>query len=71
MPATADSIDGFLKQTAELLRRIDQGAGGRAVELLLTCYDRGGRVFTLGNGGSASTAQHFACDLAKFVIAPG
>jgi D-sedoheptulose 7-phosphate isomerase len=28
-------------------------------------------VFTLGNGGSASTAQHFACDLAKFVIPAG
>jgi D-sedoheptulose 7-phosphate isomerase len=28
-------------------------------------------VWTLGNGGSASTAQHFACDLAKFVIPPG
>ena len=25
----------------------------------------------LGNGGSASTAQHFACDLAKFVIPAG
>ena len=28
-------------------------------------------MFTLGNGGSASTAQHFACDLAKFVIPAG
>jgi D-sedoheptulose 7-phosphate isomerase len=25
----------------------------------------------LGNGGSASTAQHFACDLAKYVIPAG
>src|SRR5438477_210796 len=24
----------------------------------------------MGNGGSASTAQHFACDLAKYVIPP-
>jgi D-sedoheptulose 7-phosphate isomerase len=38
---------------------------------LLECYQRNGRVFTLGNGGSASTAQHFACDLSKFVIPPG
>ena len=28
-------------------------------------------MFTAGNGGSASTAQHFACDLAKFVIPEG
>jgi D-sedoheptulose 7-phosphate isomerase len=71
MPETATSIDGFLEQTRELLRRLDQAAIGRACELLLDCYRRGGKVFTLGNGGSASTAQHFACDLGKFVIPAG
>ena len=71
MPETARSIDGFLKQTSLLLSQLDQGALARAGELLLDCYRRGGRVFTIGNGGSASTAQHFACDLAKFVIPPG
>lgn len=25
----------------------------------------------MGNGGSASTAQHFACDLSKYIIPPG
>jgi len=64
-------IDSFLQQTCDLLRQLDQAAIARACELLLDCHRRGGRVFTLGNGGSASTAQHFACDLAKFVIPPG
>lgn len=36
-----------------------------AAELLLGCYRRGSTVFVLGNGGSAATASHFACDLAK------
>lgn len=71
MPETARSIDGFLKQTGDLLCRLDRAAIARACELLLDCHRRGGRVFTLGNGGSASTAQHFACDLAKYVIPPG
>jgi D-sedoheptulose 7-phosphate isomerase len=31
----------------------------------------GRRVFLFGNGGSASTASHFACDLGKGTIAPG
>ena len=53
------------------MARLDRAALARARDLLLDCYRRGGRVFTLGNGGSASTAQHFACDLAKFVIPPG
>jgi D-sedoheptulose 7-phosphate isomerase len=64
-------IGKFLEETAGLLGQLDQAAIARAAELLLACYRRAGRVFTAGNGGSASTAQHFACDLAKFVIPPG
>ncbi len=64
-------INAFLEETIALLRRLDQNAIQRARHLLLQCYDQGGRVFTLGNGGSASTAQHFACDLAKYIIPPG
>jgi D-sedoheptulose 7-phosphate isomerase len=30
----------------------------------------GRRVFLFGNGGSASTASHFACDLGKGTLAP-
>jgi D-sedoheptulose 7-phosphate isomerase len=40
----------------------------RTVELLFDVWKRGGQVFTCGNGGSASTATHFACDLAKTTI---
>jgi D-sedoheptulose 7-phosphate isomerase len=64
-------INDYLAETTRLLDQLDRVALDRAAELLLACYRRGGRVWTLGNGGSASTAQHFACDLAKFVIAPG
>ena len=64
-------IDEYLAETARLLDRLDRAAIARAAELLLHCYSRQGRVWTLGNGGSASTAQHFACDLAKFVIPSG
>ena len=71
MNAASDPIGDFLEETCHLLRVLDRRALARARDLLLDCYRRGGRVFTLGNGGSASTAQHFACDLAKFVIPPG
>ena len=64
-------IADFLRQTAQLLERLDQAAIAQARDLLLDAYRRGGRVITAGNGGSASTAQHFACDLAKYVIPPG
>ncbi len=34
-------------------------------ELLLDCQKRNSTIFLLGNGGSAATASHFACDLTK------
>jgi len=64
-------VNAFLDETCALIRGLDRYAAERGRDLLLECYRRGGRVFTAGNGGSASTAQHFACDLAKFAIPPG
>lgn len=40
--------------------RIDQ-----AIQVLHEARVRGKQVFIMGNGGSASTASHFVCDLAK------
>jgi D-sedoheptulose 7-phosphate isomerase len=34
-------------------------------EVLLDCQKRKSTIFLLGNGGSAATASHFACDLTK------
>jgi D-sedoheptulose 7-phosphate isomerase len=38
----------------------------RAADLLTGTYRTGGTVVTLGDAGSASTASHFAADLAKY-----
>jgi D-sedoheptulose 7-phosphate isomerase len=65
------AISAFLEETIRLLRELDKNAIEKAGRMLLECHERRGRVFTAGNGGSASTAQHFACDLAKYVIPPG
>lgn len=35
------------------------------VDVLKTAYKKGSHVFIMGNGGSAATASHFVCDLAK------
>jgi D-sedoheptulose 7-phosphate isomerase len=39
-------------------------------EMLYRAYRNEKQVFTLGNGGSASTASHMAADLAKNTIGP-
>jgi D-sedoheptulose 7-phosphate isomerase len=64
-------ITKFLEETILLLKQLDSSTILRAEQILLDCYHRRGRVYTLGNGGSASTAQHFACDLAKYVVPEG
>ena len=71
MAERLEKITKFLEETSLLLKQLDTSAILRAEQILLDCYHRQGRVYTVGNGGSASTAQHFACDLAKYVIPEG
>ena len=42
----------------------------RAVELFRDARTRGATLFFCGNGGAASTASHFACDLGKNTVHP-
>lgn len=41
------------------------------LRILLRAQQDGRKVFILGNGGSASTASHMACDLGKGASVPG
>ena len=43
----------------------------KVADKLYGAYLEGRRVFLFGNGGSASLASHFACDLGKGVTVPG
>jgi D-sedoheptulose 7-phosphate isomerase len=61
----------FLTETSRLVSDLDVSAIVAAKNILMECYAKGGKVFCIGNGGSASTAQHFACDLSKYVIPTG
>lgn len=62
----SDTISEYLDESARSLTAVDQGALRRAVDLLLDAYERGATVYTIGNGGSASSSLHFAADLGKF-----
>ena len=42
-----------------------------AIDLLYHAWENSNTVFIAGNGGSASTASHFACDLAKWTVHEG
>jgi len=43
----------------------------RVLQAILRAYEADGTVFVLGNGGSASTASHLACDMGKGTAIPG
>jgi D-sedoheptulose 7-phosphate isomerase len=64
-------ISSFLDDTTRLLGLLDRATIAAAKQILVDAYHRGARIYLMGNGGSASTAQHFACDLAKYVIPEG
>ncbi len=60
-----DEIEQYWHELATMMQAMSFDMLTKAAELLLDCYRRGSTVFILGNGGSAATASHFACDLAK------
>lgn len=64
-------IDSYLSEMKGITENMPVEAIGGAIEVLFDAWQRGNQVFTCGNGGSASTATHFACDLSKTTIVEG
>ncbi len=60
-----DDIARYWRELADLAAAMPLDALAHAAELLLECRARDRVVFVVGNGGSAATASHLACDLAK------
>jgi D-sedoheptulose 7-phosphate isomerase len=54
-----------LRETAEIVSRLDPALCEKAVELLAAVRERGGRLFILGVGGSAANASHAVNDFRK------
>jgi len=63
-----ESIQQYLKEVQHTLSTLPLEHIQDAVDVLLSANWVGSTVFTAGNGGSAATASHFACDLAKGTI---
>lgn len=49
----------------QAIESIDLEKVGQAIEILAHAREAGRRIFVCGNGGSASTASHFATDMVK------
>ena len=55
----------YKKSTLAAVEAIDLEKVNQAIQWFREARDAGRRIFVCGNGGSASTASHFACDMVK------
>ena len=60
-----DELKSYWMEISEAARAMPFDDLHRVAEMLIDAHARDVTIFMLGNGGSAATASHFACDLAK------
>ena len=71
MSDTTSFIGEFLGAVRSSCEKISTDSIESAVDKLYSAWKGGKKALIIGNGGSASTATHLACDLAKNVGSPG
>jgi phosphoheptose isomerase len=61
-------IAQFSKDSAEAVLGLPEKEISKALSILNSVYERGGRIYVCGNGGSLALATHFVADLNKTVF---
>lgn len=69
--SNGDFVDLYLNELESIIQRMLRADIDKVIQLLFETWISDKKVFLAGNGGSASTASHFACDLAKFTCVEG
>lgn len=59
------AIQNYISELQKLLGELPEDLIEEVIERLHAARLEGRQIFIMGNGGSASTASHFVCDLAK------
>lgn len=65
MKSSFKNFTEYKKHLISILESISDADVEKAVEMILETHHAGRWVYVIGNGGSASTASHMACDLNK------
>lgn len=60
-----NQIKAYYEKEIAAIRSIDFSEVDKAVLAIKAAYERGGTIYTFGNGGSAATASHMVCDFNK------
>ena len=65
-PHMVNAFPQFYKsQVLKAIETIDLEKVAQVIEILRQAREEGRRIFVCGNGGSASAASHFVCDMVK------
>ena len=62
------SIEDYITALKSEVDNLNKDSIKKAIEVIFKAYKKGEKIFIIGNGGSASTASHFACDLGKGTV---
>jgi D-sedoheptulose 7-phosphate isomerase len=65
-----DALKQYFADETELAKQLDLTRVEQIVRTLELARTDGRRIFVFGNGGSATTASHLACDLGKGTVQP-
>jgi D-sedoheptulose 7-phosphate isomerase len=57
----------YLSEVSQIAEGLDRKSIDEAIRILHEAWKEDRQIFVIGNGGSASTSTHFACDLNKWV----
>jgi len=61
-------IKQYLSDTKKVIGDIDISEIDKIITILFEAWLQESTIFVMGNGGSASTASHFAADLTKYTV---
>lgn len=60
-----EQIQNYISTLQQTMDQLPQPLISNVIHVLQRARMQGNQIFIMGNGGSASTASHFVCDLAK------
>lgn len=66
-----ESIEKYLNEIKYICDNVSREDIDKVIEILFDAWKNDKQVFICGNGGSAGTATHFACDLFKVTVVEG
>jgi D-sedoheptulose 7-phosphate isomerase len=63
-----DFIDEFSGKVQKALQELPVEEIAKAMNILQACYERDGRIYVFGNGGSLAIATHWVSDINKTIF---